>query len=171
MASPARRRRVALCTLLVLLAAGLPLPASDGKATLGGRLLDPKGRPARGLNVVVQDVRTLEEFFSPASTEDGAFSLSVPPGASYRIVAAITPRGDRLPVVGAEPVEVPAAGTYTLPDVRFTRRDRSAAAGDSRPWYRTPGGLVGIVTGSTAALIFAFDDDDDDDEDASPSLP
>jgi hypothetical protein len=141
-------------------------------ATVEGLLLDPKGRPAKGLNAVLRNVETGEEFFSPATDENGEYALRVPAGRSYVIVAAITPSGDRLPVVGGEPIPVPVSGSYRVPDVRFQPRDRGAGAVPSagRPWYKTPGGLVGLVTGSVAVLIFAFDDDDDD-EDASPSSP
>jgi len=167
-ARPTWWERFAALTVLALLAGGPPVSAATETATLSGRLLDPKGRPARGLNAVVQNVDTLEEFYSPASAEDGRYTVAVPPAARYRIVAAITPRGGRLPVVAAEPVDVPASGTYVLPEVRFTRRDRDGASAGTRPWYRTPGGLVGIVTGSAAALIFAFDNGDGD---TSPSVP
>lgn len=140
--------------------------AAELRATLEGALLAPDGSPVQGFRAVVEDVESRMEYLSTETNDRGEYVIEVPVGRGYRIVAAITPDGDRLPVqqTAAMPVDIPES--YRLPDVMFLEKDPEPAAAPltaqplprvpaSKPWYKSTGRLIGIATGSVAAVAFA----------------
>ena len=169
-------RTLALLVSVSLLASpGTLLAADEGMARLRGKVLDPEGKPASDLRVVLQNVATRKEYASSASDSAGEYTLAVPAGSSYRIIAAISPRGSRLAVRAAPPMEVKVPGEYRLPDVMFKRDDDDAAAvipggGAKVPWYQKPGLVIGIVAGGIALIALAAGDEDPEVE-ASPAMP
>ena len=169
-AKPMSGRFVAL-VLVTALAAGPSsvVLADDDKATLRGSLLDPSGLPATGFKAVIENVDTRKEFLSTTSDENGEYTVDVPVGQRYRIVAAISPDGDRLPVKASAPMPVRVPGSYRLPDVLFQQEDDDPGAAvppsdrppavAAQPWYKKPGGIVGITVGSIAFIAFLTDGD------------
>ncbi len=149
--------------------------AAEDTAMLVGTLLRPDGRPAEGIRTVVEDVVSREEFLSTVSDARGEYTIRVAVGQRYRIVAAITPDGERIPIEGIAPIPVRVPGSYRLPDVLFVVPGEtpeapppvaqpttapqpptpSGTAVAPRPWYRRPAGMVGIGLGSVVVIAFA----------------
>ncbi len=173
----ARRVSVAISAALALLMSGPAAPTfAQESARFVGTILDPDGRPAAGFQVVLRDAVRGTEFTSVPSGPDGAYTVSVPIGGSYTLARVVAPDGTPLPIQSIPPVRVDSAGTSRL-DVAFQRQSpspRSAGSGDEdddeaalKPWYKKPGGIVGIVLGVAVAAALAAGGGDDGP--ASPS--
>jgi hypothetical protein len=166
-------------------------------ATLQGVILDPTGRPAPGFKVVYKDVVSGTEFTSSASNAAGEYTLQVPVGARYQLTNALAPDGTRLPIQAGAPLPVRAAGVYRrdvqfqLQGAQVTEPAKPAEAqpttpaptkpqpatppapatqarpGEKKPWWKTPGGVIGIILGvGGAAALFSGGNDNN-----SPSHP
>jgi hypothetical protein len=153
---------------LLVTAAGNPVPAQEF-ARFVGTILDPDGRPAAGFRVVLKDIERGTEFTSGPSGSDGAYSVSVPVGSKYTLARVLAPDGVPLPVQSIPPVHVDSAETNRL-DVAFQRQAPAPSTGENeddrvagaKPWYKKPGGIVGIVLGVGAAAALAAGGGDDD---------
>lgn len=164
------RKSLSLLACLLILHGFAPVlsaqtPAAS-TATITGVILNPAEQPAFGFRVVVRDVASDTQFISEPTDASGNYTLEVPLGGRYKIESVIADDGvTRLPVLEVPPVSVLTAGTTSL-NVRFTSgtvAPATAAAGDDRdrrkgsvPWYKTPGGITGIVIGSAVVLGLAI---------------
>ena len=89
---------LAVCILL------LPLGVARAETTIEGRILDAAGDPVSGYRVVARMVEGTEPFISQPSDEEGRYSLAVPTGERYLIVALIAPSGGRVALPDSEPL-------------------------------------------------------------------
>ena len=181
-----------LAVCVVFGSMGLPAMAEQ-TATFVGGILDPDGNPAEGFRVVMRDVVSGKVFTSPSSTSAGQYSMSVPAGGRYKLEGVVAPDQTRLPVQDVPPLSVRSAGNNRL-DVRFTKamapavaqtpapppsgtpekptQPRPAASAPARVeakrhWWKTSGGVIGIVAGvAVVAAVIAGGNDN-----ASPSQP
>lgn len=160
------RKSLALlaCWLLVQGSAP-PVAAQASTATIAGVILNPSGQPAFGFKVVLRDVASNAQFTSEPTDAAGNYSVEVPLGGRYKIEGVVADDGvTRLPVVEVPPVSVLTAGTTRL-NVRFTTGATTPAAptnADDKkkkkggvPWYKSPGGITGIVIGSAVIVALA----------------
>jgi hypothetical protein len=165
---------LALALGLFLSSGSFPLLAQEEGATgtLTGMVLDPSGEPAEGFRLVFQSEDAAVEFISGPSDATGKYSLPLPAGSNYLLVAAVAPDGARLDVPQLPPISV-EEGVRRV-DVRFSypqtpegvpteRAERSRIR--ELPWWRI-GGAAAAVT-IFAVTVF----DDDDEVRASPSMP
>lgn len=178
------RSRAAVATIaafsLLLTSAGVPVLAQE-TANFMGTILDPDGRPAGGFQVVMKDVVSGREFTSAPSGADGKYSLSVPVGGRYTLARVLAPDGSPLPVQSIPPLAVQTSGTNRL-DVAFQRTAPPASPAEQAkvqepeekddrgvPWYKTKGGITGIVLGAAAVAALAIGGGDDDEPSPPPS--
>lgn len=89
---------LAVCMLL------LTVGAARAETTLEGRIHDAAGEPVPGYRVVVRQVDGTEPFISQPSDDGGRYSLVIPSGAHYLIVALISPSGNRIAWSDSEPL-------------------------------------------------------------------
>lgn len=162
------RPAAAIATALSLLVASTAVPLlAQETASFVGTIFDPDGRPASGFEVVLKDVVSGREFSSSPTGTDGLYSLDVPVGGKYTVVRVVAPDGTPLPVQSIPPLAVQTAGTNRL-DVAFQRTappppgETSDDDEEKKPWYKTPGGITGIVLGVAAVAAIAIGSDDDD---------
>ncbi len=163
----------------------LPVAFAQQTATLQGVILDPSGRPTPGFKVVYKDVVSGTEYTSSASNAAGEYSLQVPVGSRYLLTTALAPDATRLPIQAGSPLPVRAAGTYrrdvqfqlqgaqatepqTPPETAKTAATQpkpkpatppappsQARPGAKKPWWKTTGGIIGIVLGAGAVAAIA----------------
>ena len=162
-------RRVVLSTLIALAVLGAGSLAAQETARLQGTLLAPDRTPAAGFRAVLVDIVGGEELISEPSDALGEYLLTVPAGTRYRILAVLSPEGDRLPVLAHAPMPVRVPGTYRLPDITFMTGMTTADSDSGEiepvppaededklsplvPWYRKPGAIVGWVAGGLAVI-------------------
>jgi len=182
------RKLLALLTCL-LLVQGLA-PRASAQATTGtvaGVILNPSGKPAFGFKVLLRDVASNTQYTSEPTDVAGNYSVEVPLGGRYKIEGVIADDGvTQLPVLEGPPVSELTAGTTRL-NVRFTTGATGTAApataaneDDKKkkkkggvPWYKTPGGITGIVIGSAVivGLALAGGGGGGNNPPASPSAP
>jgi len=165
-----RRRRGGLLLLATLVvgtpAAGqVPEVAQDtASGTLTGVVLDAAGKPAKNLKLIFRDDAGTEHIAGP-SDASGTYSIDVPSGSSYQLVAALSPKGERLDVPDLPPIPLDEGGRRL--DLRIGQAAPPAgAAGSGIPWTQ-----IGAAAGATLLLIFTAFDDDTDEKPASPFEP
>jgi hypothetical protein len=159
--------RILAAASLVLATVVQPVPAQQ-PAKIQGGILDPSGAPAAGFIAVVKDVDSGKEYRSKPSNEAGEYTLEIPAGTRYRLLAVVAPDGTVLPVQEIPPLPVRVPGTYQL-DVKFRflseesgeKPPELAKPGDpgqarpkprpgpaeDKPWYKKPAGVIGIIAG------------------------
>lgn len=157
------RKVVALlaCSLLLTVSAP-PVSAEASTATIAGMILNPSGKPAFGFKVVLRDVASNAQFMSEPTDAAGNYSVDVPLGGRYKIEGVVADDGvTHLPVIEVPPVNALTAGTTRL-NVQFTTGSAATAAGADPnttpahvPWYKTGGGITGIVIGSAVIVGLA----------------
>jgi hypothetical protein len=129
-----RKYWTVLATFAVLLAWGVVRAETT---VLEGRILDAAGEPVVGYRVVARIVGGTEPFLSRPSDEEGRYSLSVPAGNEYSIVALFSPTGRRVALGESEPF-VATAGRLTR-DVTLSRltppTSRGALGGANRLFF------------------------------------
>ncbi len=89
-----------LAVCILLLAGGV----AQAETTLEGRILDAAGDPVSEYRVVARLVEGTEPFISQPSDEEGRYSLVVPTGERYLIVALIAPSGGRIALPDSDPL-------------------------------------------------------------------
>jgi hypothetical protein len=158
-----RSTGLVLAIAVLLSSAFLPAMAQEGpQGTFRGLVLDPSGEPAEGFRLVFQAEGSDFEFISPPSDSMGNYTLSLPAGVSYKLVAAIAPDGMRLEVPQLPPI--PATEGVRRLDVRFrypddpgfTPEDERWSRLAELPWWRIGGAAVAVVVFS--AIVFDGDD-------------
>jgi len=77
---------------------------SRAETLLEGTILDSAGDPVPGYRVVARAVDGTEPFISQPSDGEGRYSLVVPTGERYLIVALIAPSGGRVALPDSEPL-------------------------------------------------------------------
>lgn len=161
--------RLALTLTLAASLASPPLLAQEA-STFTGAILDPQGKPAEGFKVVLQDVESGTIYTSAASDATGLYSMEVPVGARYRPIKVVAPDGTEIDVKEVPPYAAEEAIPYRL-DITFTRAPAAPAGASSasKPWWKRPGIIAGIVVGAVA--IGAAIANQGDDEPSSPSAP
>lgn len=173
MSQSSRSRRFAavfVVAVVLFSTAGIASFAQETAALLG-TVFDPQGQPAAGFTVVFRDVATGKEIRSSASNAAGLYETIVPVGGRYKLQAVIAPDDSLLPVQDVPPIAIQVPGFNRL-DVRFLPRSGAArqdpgagkraptaepkkARKSGVPWWKTPGGIVGIVVGVGAAAAIA----------------
>ena len=150
----------------LLLASGSAPTWGQQQATFSGAIFDPVGKAQPEFQLVLIDVATGHEYVSGKTGPSGEYALSVPVGIQYRVAAVIAPDGTRLAVQDLPPIAVRVPGNNRL-DVRFQMRplaaESSPATPEERrhkksgvPWWKTPGGVTGIVVGAAAIAALAL---------------
>lgn len=91
--------------LLVLACSALHAVAAGSETTLQGTIFDADGTPVPGCRVVVRHAGGNGVFVSMPSAQDGSYSVDLPAGAEYVVVAAVSPLGGRATVPDSSPVE------------------------------------------------------------------
>jgi len=181
---------------VVSVSMGLPAMAEQ-TATFAGGLLDPDGKPAAGFHVVMRDVVSGKMYTSAVSDASGQYTMSVPVGGRYKLEGVLAPDGTRLPVQDGPPLSVRSAGNNRLdvrftaaatsprmapepakpapaapkaPATSTTKapeRTPPARIETKKPWWKTSGGVIGIVAGVAVVAAVASGVGDN----ASPSQP
>jgi hypothetical protein len=109
------------CTVLLglcLLIGAVPTSATEeGSTTIEGMISDVDGQPVAECRVVVRQTGSSRVFISQPSDVDGRYSLPVPRGGHYAIVALISPFGGRTSLPETEPLT--ADGERVLRDLRL----------------------------------------------------
>ena len=100
---------VILAVCILLLACGV----AQAETTVEGKILDAAGDPVSGYRVVARMVEGTEPFISQPSDEEGRYSVVVPTGKHYLIVALIAPSGSRIALPDSDPVTA-TQGRVTL---------------------------------------------------------
>ncbi len=185
----------ALSLALLATTSTLPVSWAQSTANLLGGILDPSGKPAGGFRVVFKDVVSGKEYTSPVANAQGEYSLQVPAGSRYQLIAAVAPDGTRLPVQQIAPLPVRVPGSYRL-DVQFqqaapavaaatpppaptpapaaaakpAKPATTTAAAEKKPWWKKPGPWVGIVLGA-GAIAAAAGGGSSSKSSTSPSAP
>lgn len=177
-----RKLLALLACLLLVQASASRVLAQASTATVAGVILNPSGQPAFGFKVVLRDIGSNMQFVSEPTDAAGNYSVEVPLGGRYKIEGVVADDGvTRLPVLDVPPVSVLTTGT-TMLNVRFTSGTptTTTASGDDDkkkeggvPWYKTPGGITGIVIGSAVIVGLAVSAGGGSDSNpvASASLP
>lgn len=163
-----RRRGLLLLATLVagMMAAGrVPAVAQDAAVgTLSGLVLDPAGNPAKKFKLVFRDEAGAEHVSNP-SDASGRYSIDLPAGPSYQLVAALSPKGERIDVPDLPPIPVDEGGRRL--DLRISSPAPPAGESSSKiPWIQ-----IGAAAGATLILIFTAFDGDTDEKPASPFMP
>jgi hypothetical protein len=187
-------RAIVAASLLLVMAVPPVQGQGQETATIRGGILDPSGEPAVGFRTVVRDLASDREYRSRPSNESGEYVLEVPAGTRYLLLAVIAPDGTVLPVQSIPPLPVRVEGTYQL-DVHFRflsgepgekvpelapgveapeERPAPAPAGKdisgTKPWYKRPSGVIGIVAG-VGVVAAAAGGGGGDSGTTSPSAP
>jgi hypothetical protein len=139
-------RRTALWGLcLVMAAGGTVLSAQDGTTMVDGRILDEAGEPVAGYRVVARIAEGTEVFISARSDAEGRYTVVVPSGASYVLVAVIAPSGARV----------------ALPEPERLQADLARVSRDLRvPLNGLPGPRIGVNRpGGADRLFLSFVED------------
>ena len=171
-----RRRGGGGLLLLATLAVGtmtagtgtVPAFAQDAApmGSLSGQVLDPAGEPAKKFKLVFRDEAGAEHVTNP-SNGSGHYSIELPAGSSYQLVAALSPKGERLDVPDLPPIPLDESGRRL--DLRIGQAASAppaAAAGSGIPWVQ-----IGVATGATLLLILTTFDDDPSEKAGSPFVP
>jgi len=168
---PGSRRRILLGLFLcwVFLSGAVhSIALEDSQGTLTGTITDPSGKPAAKFRLVFRAEDGETEFTSSLSDKLGKYSLSLPVGSSYLLIAAIAPDGSRLQVPQLPPIPM-EEGVRRL-DLRFgfpQEEERKAAAMfRDLPWWQIGGAAVAVIVLTTSVF-----DDDDEESRASPFTP
>ena len=166
-----RGRRVLLVSVVACAAiAGGMAPAMAQDAPTGGLsglVLDPSGRPAEGFRLVFLGEDDLEHVSGP-SDDLGRYSLSVPAGASYRLVAALAPDGTRLDVPELPPIPVDEGVRRMDVRIRYATPSPSGPGGTAagkRRWWQ-----MGAATAATVVFVTSVLDGSGEKR-VSPFLP
>jgi hypothetical protein len=101
---PTCLRALVFAVLATLLSSGAVAQSDD--ALLVGKLADSQGLPLTGFRVVARVVDTPTVFVSPPSDETGRYTIELPSGATYTLVAVISPRGNRIPLAEEIAVDI-----------------------------------------------------------------
>lgn len=130
---------------LVIAGAGNVLAAQGGTTTVAGKVLDEAGAPVAGCRVVARVAEGTEAFISSRSDAEGRYSVVVPSGRSYVIVALIAPSGTRM----------------TLPEPERLQADVARVSRDLRiPLVGLPGRRIGVNRlGGADRLFLSFVED------------
>jgi hypothetical protein len=182
--SPRRARRTLATVLALALLAPLAVPPvlAQQMATFSGGIIGPDGSPAEGFLVVFRDVDSGKEFTSAKAGPSGEYTLSVPVGGRYQLAHVVAPDGSKLAVQSIPPIAVRVAGNNRL-DVRFVEQAApkpspapvSADSGKRKggaPWWKKPGGIIGIVAGAgVLAALAASGGGGSSNPPVSPSAP
>lgn len=83
---------------VAILASGHAAAIEAEEALLTGRLADSRGLPLEGFRVVARVIDTAVVFVSPPSDDQGVYSVELPSGETYVLVAVVTPDGNRIPL-------------------------------------------------------------------------
>jgi hypothetical protein len=165
-----RRRRGGLLLLATLVAGTMtavtvPAIAQDAAVgTLSGQVLDPAGEPATKFKLVFRD-EAGTEYVSNPSDGSGRYSIELPSGSSYQLVAALSPKGERLDVPDLPPIPLDNGGRRL--DLRIGQAAAPAGAASAGiPWVQ-----IGAAAGATLLLILTTFDDDPNEKPASPFVP
>ena len=113
------RLRIAFATLVTLLACG-PLAIAQSETRVVGVISDAAGDPVPEYRVIARIAEGTTVFVSPPSDSEGRYSLGVPVGAEYILVALISPTGERVELQDLPPVAVGStevARNITIPAV------------------------------------------------------
>jgi hypothetical protein len=157
---------VLVCGLLATVSVPVRADEKPTEGGFSGLVLDPAGKPASGFRLVFLGDDQVEHTSSP-SDELGRYSISVPAGLHYRVVAALAPDGTRLDVPELPPLEA-EVGVRRL-DIRIRYPEEGVAgATPSRTW-QLPWVRVGVAAGATLLLWSAVWNDNE--HHASPYLP
>ena len=174
---------------LVLLPMASPLLAQN-TATLQG-FIAFEDRPAEGWRAVFVDAQG-KEYTSGPTDSNGEYSVAVPAGLVYQLVAGIDADGDRHAIQNptSTPVRVPA--TITLSLVNFQRMDEGAETPPPPPVAQTKpstpaptktattktpmskkkkGTIIGVVLGGAAAAALLSGGSDSNNPVSSASQP
>lgn len=142
---------------------GVPVALAQQAATMQGVITGADGKPGVGFKAVFKNLQTGKEIASSPSNVKGEYSVPVPTGTRYEVVAAIAPDGTRLPVKQVSPTPVRVPGTYTLNIVFQPKETQRGAAGV--PWYKTGWAITGYVVVGGVVLYELLKSD----ESSSPS--
>jgi hypothetical protein len=180
------RKLLAVVSCVLLLQGFAPLASAQAStATIAGVILNPSGQPAFGFRVVLRDVASNTQYTSEPTDPKGNYTVDVPLGGRYKVDGVVADDGvTRLPVLEVPPVSVLTAGTTRL-NIRFTtgaattpatttaKEDEKKKKKGAVPWYKTPGGITGIVIGSAVIVGLAVGGGGGggDNPVASPSAP
>ena len=137
-------QRAALWGLCLVMAGGVTVLAEqDGATTVEGRIFDAAGEPVADCRVVARIAEGTEVFISSRSDAEGRYSIVVPSGESYVIVALIAPTGARVTL--PEPLQANLARVSR--DLRIPLAD-------------TPGPRIGVNRlGGADRLFMSFVED------------
>ncbi len=176
----------AVCALTLLAAVVVPIGVTTAadNATLKG-FLAYETRPAEGWRAVFV-ASNHEEFISSPADADGAYSMEVPVGMRYTLVAGVDPSGERHAITNPVPQWVRVHGVYTIPGV-VDFRDQPVAGEEEEdddpeavkpPKKSKPGmsskkkKILGYSLGAAAVVVtVVVVSDSDDDPPVSPSNP
>jgi hypothetical protein len=84
----------------------LGVAADDDDALLVGRLSDAQGLPLVQFRVVARVVDAATVFVSPPSDDRGNYKVELPSGATYELVAVLSPGGKRIPLAEETVVDI-----------------------------------------------------------------
>ena len=183
------RRAVYVLTVLAVVSIPIGVTAAADNATLKG-FLAYETKPAEGWRAVFV-ASNHEEFVSNPADADGEYTLEVPVGMRYTLVAGFDTSGERHVIANPIPQWVRVHGVYTIPgvvDFRDQPEPEPAAKPVAEPaakpaakqppkaskpgWSTKKKAIVGtVIRVGAAAIIVALADDDDDDPVPSPSTP
>lgn len=103
-------QQVALWVLCVVIACAGSVRAVEGDTTsIEGKIFDTTGEPVADCRVVARIAEGTEVFISAPSDAEGRYSVVVPSGESYVIVALIAPTGARLTLPDPERLQANGA--------------------------------------------------------------
>jgi hypothetical protein len=147
-----------LSCYLIASVLSLPVNLAQQAGTLQGTVLGPDARPAVGFKIVVKSVSTGQEFISDATGTTGSYSIPLPIGDRYQVIAALAPDMTRLDVQLGAVVALSKTAPSQTRVVQFVQnappsQPASPPAKPPRgklPWWKTPGGIAGIVLGAGA---------------------
>ena len=171
---------VASLALPMLLAYYAPPTIAVETATIRGGVVDLDGRPAAGFRVLVTEQVSGRTYTSAPTGADGGYALEVAAEGRLIVAGVVAPDGTHIPVQQSTSLSIPRAGLYRL-DVRFTSlaggptaqprppsikapapathpaRPALPAKGSlgAAPWWKRPGGVVGIAGGGIVLLAVA----------------
>jgi hypothetical protein len=165
-------RQACAAWLLAILAFGIPAPCGrvlaqeEASGGLSGLVLDPAGNPAAGFRLVFRGEDGQERVSAP-SDDLGRYRISLNPGTSYQLVAALAPDGTRLEVPELPPLPV-EEGVRRL-DVRIRPESRppgvQGQGAREIPWWQIGGAAAAAI------VLYAAVWSDDPEASASPFEP
>lgn len=140
--------------------------AQEPQSGLTGLILDPSGEPSKGFRLVFRVEGGDTEFISPPSDKLGKYSLSLPAGASYVLIAAVAPDGARLQVAQLPAIPVEEGVRHLDVRFRYPKEPEKEKWLRDLPWWQIGGAAAAVVVFSTSVL-----GDDDVEPPASPFMP